>query len=258
MATFYENAGLCCMPSRRRSVFLWLDYNVLKVSNGHLYHQHLTGNHRRQPHPHRHPDGTHRSCSSSECQHFPRTQTEKKIQTPGPSSASVTQPQSPQASSWPPCQHWFLVYPSHLHAKAPAGSRPCRRADHLVFHMTVDGLPAAKGPQRTVVHCSDFICHAVVSEVREQPDGGTQCPRITSSDCPGHPELCPGDRAKPAVRHPSVPQGPTEFQARTAPSHHHRAHLVRSISHSYSNPNPACGYFLHLVYTGPIPASCGT
>ena len=66
--------------------------------------------------------------------------------------------------------------------------------------------------------CSDFICHAVVSGVREQPGGGTQCPRITSNDCPGHPELCPGDRAKPAVRHPSVPQGPTEFQAWTAPS----------------------------------------
>ena len=56
--------------------------------------------------------------------------------------------------------------------------------------------------------CSDFICHAVVSGVRKQPGGGTQCPRITSSDCSGHPELCPGDRAKPAVRHPSVPPGP--------------------------------------------------
>ena len=62
--------------------------------------------------------------------------------------------------------------------------------------------------------CSDFIYHAVVSGVREQPGGGTQCPRIPSSDCPGHPELCPGDRAKPAVRHPSVSQGSTEFQAR--------------------------------------------
>ena len=55
MATFYENAGICCMPSRRRSVFLWLDYNVLKVSSGihsrHLHHQYRTGNHRRPPPP---------------------------------------------------------------------------------------------------------------------------------------------------------------------------------------------------------------
>ena len=34
--------------------------------------------------------------------------------------------------------------------------------------------------------CSDFIYHAVVSGVREQPGGGTQCPRIPSSDCPGY------------------------------------------------------------------------
>ena len=67
MATFYENAGLCCMPSCRRSVFLWLDYNVLKVSNGihsrHLHHQYRTGNHRRRPHHHRHlrPCRPHRS-----------------------------------------------------------------------------------------------------------------------------------------------------------------------------------------------------
>ena len=49
MVTFYENAGLCCTPSRRRSVFLWLDSSVSKVSNGIrsrlLRHQHLTGNH---------------------------------------------------------------------------------------------------------------------------------------------------------------------------------------------------------------------
>ena len=76
--------------------------------------------------------------------------------------------------------------------------------------------------------CSDFIYHAVVSGVREQPGGGAQCPRIPSGDCPGHPELCPGDRAKRAVRRPSVSQGSTEFQAWTAPSHHHRAHLVRT------------------------------
>ena len=57
----------------------------------------------------RQADGTSRSCSSGECQHVPRTQTEKKIPTPGPSSASVTQPQPPQASSWPPCPHWFHV-----------------------------------------------------------------------------------------------------------------------------------------------------
>ena len=33
-------------------------------------------------------------------------------------------------------------------------SRPCRRVDHVVSHMTVDGQPAAKGPQRTDVHQS--------------------------------------------------------------------------------------------------------
>ena len=57
MATFYENAGICCMPSRRRSVFLWLDYNVLKVSSGihsrHPHHHYRTGNHRRHPRHHR-------------------------------------------------------------------------------------------------------------------------------------------------------------------------------------------------------------
>ena len=90
--------------------------------------------------------------------------------------------------------------------------------------------------------CSDFIYHAVVSGVREHPGGATQCLRIPSGDCPGHLELCPGDRAKPAFRHPSVSQGSTEFQAWTAPSHHHGAHLVRSVS-------PAYGYFFHLAYT---------
>ena len=58
---------LCCKPSRRRSVFFWLDYNVLKVSNGihsrRLHHQYRTGNRRRHPHHHRHlrPCRPHRS-----------------------------------------------------------------------------------------------------------------------------------------------------------------------------------------------------
>ena len=99
MATFYENAGLCCMPSRRRSVFLWLDYNVLKVSNGiaatsttstgrattaaaptiidtfvRAGHIDPTGLSDGKSHSCGHlrqPDGTHSSCSYAECQHFP-------------------------------------------------------------------------------------------------------------------------------------------------------------------------------------------
>ena len=142
------------------------------------------------------PDGAHCSCPHGECQHFQRAQTEKKVQTSGTSSASVSQPQSPQASSWPPCQRWSRVSPSCLHSKAPTGSQG--HAGHLVFRMNVDGPPAAKGPQYIdaclfclhellmfrslsclVCPCSDFICHAVVSGVCEQPGGGTQCPRIS-------------------------------------------------------------------------------
>ena len=40
-----------------------------------------------------------------------------------------------------------------------------------------------------------------------------------------------------------------------APSHHHGAHLARSVSHSHSHPNPAYGYFFYLVYTCAITTS---
>ena len=65
-------------------------------------------------------------------------------------------------------------------------SRPCRRVDHQVCRMTVDGTPAAKGPQYfgacmfasimssqfrsltcLICPCCVFICHAVVSRVCE-------------------------------------------------------------------------------------------
>ena len=65
-------------------------------------------------------------------------------------------------------------------------SRPCRRVDHQVCRMTVDGTPAPKGPQyfgacmfasimssqfrsltRLICPCCVFICHAVVSRVCE-------------------------------------------------------------------------------------------
>ena len=151
----------------------------------------------------RQPDGAHCSCSYVECQHFPRTQTEKKVQTPGTSSASVTQPQSPQASSWPPCQRWFHVSPSRLHSKAPTGSQGHAGAptvwsfirpltDYQRQKVLSVSMYACFANMRfmlsrslscEVCPCSDLICHAVVSGVRKQPGGGTQCPRITSSDC---------------------------------------------------------------------------
>ena len=46
----------------------------------------------------------------------------------------------------------LTIAPSRQSARRQ--SRPCRRADHLVFHMTVDGLPAAKGPQHIDVRMS--------------------------------------------------------------------------------------------------------
>ena len=93
--------------------------------------------------------------------------------------------------------------------------------------------------------CNDFIFHAVVSGVREQPGGGTQCPRI-----PVATALDTLSFALATERNPSVSQGSTEFQAWTAPSHHHRAHLVRSLALPLaSEPGlwilPPPGIYLH-------------
>ena len=180
MATFYENAGLCCMPSRRRSVFLWLDYNVLKVSNGihsrHLHHQYRTGNHRRHPHHHRHlrPCRPHRSD-----QIIRRYQSLLwPPQTAGWNTHTVSVSASRERRRRRRSRHrdsHRRRSRSRSHHRRPLGrpanagsrltiapsrqsthrqSRPCRRADHLVFHMTVDGLPAAKGPQHIDVRMS--------------------------------------------------------------------------------------------------------
>ena len=150
MATFYENAGICCLPPRLRSVLFWLDYNLPAAAStaaspttstgrattaatsaiNHAVvradHINPTGLSDCSSHSGGHlgqPDGAHCSCPHGECQHFQRAQTEKKVHTSGTSSASVSQPQSPQASSWPPCQRWSRVSPSRLHSKASTGSQ---------------------------------------------------------------------------------------------------------------------------------------
>ena len=135
MVTFYKNAGLCCTPSRRRSVFLWLDYNVLKVSNGihsrHL-HQHLTGN--PPPPPTSAPPSVPATSVRPNYPTVPITlvaTSDNRMEPAGhvhPVSVSTSRERrrrrrsrhrdrhrrrsrsrSHQASSWPPCQHWFHV-----------------------------------------------------------------------------------------------------------------------------------------------------
>ena len=85
-------------------------------------------------------------------------------------------------------------------------SRPCRRVDHLVCRMTVDGTPAAKGAQYfgacmfasimssqfrsltcLICPCCVFICHAVVSNLVAVLNV------LASQIATGHPELCPDD-----------------------------------------------------------------
>ena len=148
MATFYENAGICCMQSRLRSVFSWLGYNVWKVSSDiHSRHpQHQYG----QPPPPPPPSTTPSSgpatsvrpdhptvpvtlvaTSDNRMEHTAHVHSvsvstsreRRRRRRSGTSSASVSQPQPPQASSWPPCQRWSRVSPSSLHSKAPTGSQ---------------------------------------------------------------------------------------------------------------------------------------
>ena len=197
-----------------------------------------------------------------------RTQTEKKIPTPGPSSASAT---GVLLAALPTLVPRLTIA---LSCQSPhRQSRPCRRVDHLVFHMTVNQrqkvLSTPMYTSLANMSCSAaflaWVGLAVISFTTqfsvEFVNNLVAVLNVLASQVATALDtlnFALATERNPAVRHPSVSQSSTEFQAWTAPSHHHRAHLVRSVSHSCSDPNPACGYFLHLVYTCTIPASCGT